>query len=103
MSFKDGDERESHRQYYLPTVEIKDYKVMIDGRNLFDQPIKNDLKTYGNIIKIATGQGNDYTTACLLDYPYFKKYYKSIAIDLRKQQKLDADPKATQQINYTEV
>ena len=48
-----------------------------------------------------TGQGNDYTTVCLLCYPYFKKYYKLIAIDLRKQQSLDADPKAIQQINIT--
>ena len=61
---------------------------MIDGRNFFDQPIKNDLKTYDNIRKVATGQGDDYTTGCLLDYPYFKKYYKLIAIDLSKRQKL---------------
>ena len=101
MSFKDDDGRESHKQYFLPTVEIKDYDVMIDGRNFFDQPIKNDLKTYDNIRKVATGQGDDYTTGCLLDYPYFKKYYKLIAIDLSKQQKLDADPKAIQQINFT--
>ena len=74
---------------------------MIDGRNFFDHPIKNDLKTYDNIRKIATGQGDDYTTGCLLDYPYFKIYYKLIAIDLSKQQKLDADPKAIQQINLT--
>ena len=74
LSFKDDDGRESHKQYYLPTVEIKDYNVMIDGRNFFDQPIKNDLKTYDNIRKIAKDQGDDYTTVCLLDYPYFKKY-----------------------------
>ena len=71
---------------YLPTVEIKDYNVMIDGRNFFDQPIENNLKTYYNIRKIATGQGDDYTTGCLLDYTYFKKYSKLIAIDLSKQQ-----------------
>ena len=59
------------------------------------------MKTYDNITKIATGQGDDYTTGCLLDYPYFKIYYKLIAIDLSKQQKLDADPKAIQQINFT--
>ena len=58
---------------------------MIDGRNLFDQPIKNNLKTYDNIRKIVTGQGDDYTTGCLLDYSYFKKYCKLIAIDLSKQ------------------
>ena len=65
---------------------------MITERNFFNQPIKNDLKTYDSIRKIATGQGDDYTTGGLLDYPYFKKYYKLIAIDLSKQ-KLDADPK----------
>ena len=94
MSFKDYDGLESHNQYYLPTVEMKDYNVMIDGRNFFDQTIKNDLKTYDNIRKIATGQGDHYISGCLLDYPYFKKYYKWIAIDLNKQQKLDAHPKA---------
>ena len=55
-------------------MEIEDYDVMVDGRNFFDQPIKNDLKTYNNIRKIATGQGDDYTTGCLLYYPYFKNY-----------------------------
>ena len=74
---------------------------MIDGRNFFDQPINSDLKTYENIRKIATGQGDDYTTGCLLDYSYFKDYYKMIAIDLSKQQVLDADPTAIQQINFT--
>ena len=72
-------------------MEIKDYNVMINERNFFDQPIKNFLKTHKHIGKIATGQGDDYTTGCFLDYPYFKKYFKLIAIDLNKQQKLDAD------------
>ena len=54
-------------------VEIKDYNVKIDGRNFFDQPINNNIKTYTNIRKIATVQGDDYTTGCLLDYPYFKE------------------------------
>ena len=57
---------------------------MINGINFFDQPIKNDLKTYDNIRKITTGQGDDYTTGCILDYPCFKKYYKLIATDLSK-------------------
>ena len=73
MSFKDDDGPESHKQYYLPTVEVKDYNVMIDGRNSFDQPIKNDLKTYDNIRKIATSKGDDYIAElCLLDYPYIE-------------------------------
>ena len=75
---------------------------MIDGRNLFDQPVKNDLRTYDNIQKIVTGQEDEYSTDCLLDYLYFKKYCKLIAIDLSKQQALHADPKAIQQIDFTE-
>ena len=65
---------------------------MMDSKNLFDQPISSDLKTFENIRKIATSQGNDYTTGCLLDCSYFKDYYKMIAKDLSKQQVLDADP-----------
>ena len=74
---------------------------MIDGKDFFDQPVKNNKITYENIRKIATGQGDDYTTDCLLDYIYFKDYYKMIAVDLSKQQALNADPKAIQQINFT--
>ena len=59
------------------------------------------IEKHDNIRKIATGQADDYTTGCLLDYLYFKNYYKLIAIDLSKQQKLDTDPKAIQQINFT--
>ena len=74
---------------------------MIDGKNFFDQPINTMTKTYENIRKIATGQGDEYTTGCLLDYSYFKNYYKMIVIDLSKQQELDADPRAIEQINFT--
>ena len=79
----------------------KDYNVKIDGRNFFDQPISDDIKTYENIRKIAAGQGDDYTTGCLLDYHYFKENYKMIAIDLSKRKVLDGDPSAIQQINFT--
>ena len=89
LSFKDDDGRKSYKQYYLPTAKIKDYNVVIDGRNFFDKPIRNDLKTCDNIKKIETGQGDDYITVCLLDYLYFKKYYKLIAVDLSKKQKLN--------------
>ena len=74
---------------------------MIDGRNFFDQAIDSMTKTYKNIRKIAIGQGYDYTNGCLLDYTYFKENCKLIAIDLSKQQELDADPRAIQQINLT--
>ena len=101
LAFEDDDYRTSDEQYYLPTVELKDYNIMINGENFFDQPIKNNKVTYDNIRKIATGQGDDNTTGCLLDYPYFKNPYKMIAVDLSKQQALDADPRAIQQINFT--
>ena len=61
---------------------------MIDGKNVSDQPINSNLKTYDNIRKVTTGQGDDYTTGCLLDYIYLKNYYKMIVIDLSKKQAL---------------
>ena len=70
-------------------------------KTFFDQPINSKFKTYENVQKIAAGQGDDYTTGCLLDYSYFKDCYKMIAIDLSKQQALDADLRAIQQINVT--
>ena len=73
---------------------------MIDGTNFFNQPINNNFKTYENIRKIVTGQGDDYTTGCFVDYSYFNKDYKMIALDLSKQQVLDTDPRAIQQINF---
>ena len=101
LSFESEDDRRSHSNYYLPKVEVKDYNVMIDGKNLFDQPKNNDIKTYENITKTATGQGDDYATGCLLDYLYYKENYKMISIDLSKQQALDANPRANQQLNFT--
>ena len=74
---------------------------IFDGKNIFDQPVKNDLITYGNILKIATGQGDDYTTGCWLDYNFLKIHYKMIATALRKKQALDAHPKTIQQISFT--
>ena len=100
LSFENEDDRTSDSTHHLPKIEIHN-NVMIDGKNFFDQPINSELKTYENVRRIATGQGADYTTGCLSDYSYFKDYYKMIAIDLSKQQVLDADPRAIQQINFT--
>ena len=101
LAFENDTQRTSHAGYYLPNVEIKDYNVMINRENYFDQPVKNKKTTYHNIRKIATGYGDDYTTGCLLDYPYFIETYKMIAVDLSKQKALDFDPRAIQQINFT--
>ena len=65
-------------------IEIKDYNIMIDGKSFFYQPIKDNKVTYENIRKVITGQGDDYTTGCLLDYIYFKNHYKIIVVDLSK-------------------
>ena len=101
LAFENDTQGTSAKGYYLPNVEIKDYNIMINGENFFDQPIKNDKVTYENIRKICTGSGDDYTNDPLLDYPYFKDSCKIIAVDLSKQQALDADPRAIQQINFT--
>ena len=74
---------------------------MINGENFFDQPIKNNKVSHENIRKVATGKGDDYATGCLLVYPYINDTYKMIAIALSKQQALDTDPRAIQQINFT--
>ena len=68
------------------------------GRN--NQPIFEQIRKYDKIRKIATGQGDDYTKGCLLDYQYFKNHYQLIAVNLSKQKELDADPRAIQQIEF---
>ena len=85
----------------LIMIKTTHYNFMIDGRNCFDQTVKNGLWTKDNISEIATGQSNDYTTVCLLDYPYFEEYYVLIWIDLIKQQKLNANPEEMQQTSFT--
>ena len=82
-------------------MEIKDYKFIIDGQNVFDEPVKNDMRTYDDIQKLATCSGDNYTTGCLLDCPYFNEHFELIAMDLSKQQALDVDPKVIQKINLT--
>ena len=101
LAYENDTQRTSYKGYYLPNVEVKDYNVTINGENFFDQPIKNYKVTYENIRKIATSQGDYYTTGCLVNYPYVNDTYKMIAIDLIKQPPLDVDPRAIQQINFT--
>ena len=92
---------DSYKKYFLPRVKIDNYNIEIDGRNFYDQPVNNSIKQYDEVRKISTGQGDDYTTGCLLDYSYFRKNYRVIAADLSKQKALDADSKAIQQIIFT--
>ena len=90
-------ERNHHRKYFLPRVDITNYNLLTDGRNFYDQPINDTINKCDELRKIATGQWDDYTTGCLLDFQYFKNHYNLIAIDLSKQKELDADSKAIQQ------
>ena len=79
----------SHTKYFLPRVNITNYNVLIDGRNFYDQPINDSIKQCDEIRKTATGQGDDYTTGCLLDYQYFKDHYQLIAVDFSKQKEFE--------------
>ena len=96
LSFDNNAARTEHREHFLPFVQIKDYNVMIDCCTIFDQPLKNDLRTNDTIRKIATGQSDNYATGCLVNYAYFKENCKTIVIDLSKHKALNADPKAIQ-------
>ena len=95
---QDNNDRQSFSRFYLPNVMVKDYNVIIDKLAFFDLPIKTEEEAYEKIIDIS--RNNEYTTGNLLDYDYFKKYYKLIAIDLSKQQVLQGNKDLVQQINF---
>ena len=92
---------DSHRRYFLPRVKIKNHNIKIDGRNVYYQPIDDLIKQYDEVRKVSARQGDDYTTSCLLDFPYFKSNYRLIAADVSKKKALDADSRAIQQIIFT--
>ena len=91
--------RNGQQKYYLPRIDLEKYNV-IDGRNFYDNPIESDIEKYRELKKVMIGKGEDYTTGSLLDFNYFDKYYKLVAVDLSKQKELDADPRAIQQIEF---
>ena len=92
--------RNGQQKYYLPRIDLNKYNVIINGRYFYDNPIESDIEKYIELKKVMTGKGEDYTTGYLLDYDYFKKNYKLVAVDLSKQKELDADPRAIQQIEF---
>ena len=92
--------RNSQRKHYLPRIDLKKYNVIIDGRNFYDNQIESDIGKYRELKKVMIGKGEDYTTGSLLDYDYFNKHYKLVAVDLSKKKELDADPRAIQQIEF---
>ena len=88
------------RKYYLPRIDLNKYDVIIDGRNFYDSPIENNIEKYRELKKVMIGKGEDCTTGSLLDFHYFNKHFKLVAVDLSKQKELDADPRAIQQIEF---
>ena len=96
LAFENDTQRTSPKGYYLSNVQIKNYNVMNNGENVFDQPIKDNKVTYENIRKVAVSKGDNYKTVCSLDYPYFRDNYKMIAVDLSRQQALDPNPRKIQ-------
>ena len=87
LSFENENDRTLFLKYYAPSIQTKEFNVLIDRKRFFDMPIKNGKETYEQIIEM--GRNNDYTTGNLLDYEYFSKHYKLFAIDLNKQIELE--------------
>ena len=98
LAYQNADDRKSFSQFYLPKVLVKDFNVIIDKLAFFDLPIKVEEEAYKKIIDVS--RNNEYTTGNLLDYDFFKKHYKLIAIDLSKQQVLQENEDLIQQINF---
>ena len=98
LAYQTANDRQSFSRFYLPRVMVKDYNVIIDKLAFFDLPIKTEEEAYEKNIDIS--RNNEYATGNLLDYDYFKKYYKLIAIDLSKQQVLRENEDLIQQINF---
>ena len=98
LAYQTADDRQSFSQFYLLKVMVKDFIVIIDKLAFFDLPLKTEEEAFEKIIDIS--RNNEYTIGNLLDYDYFKKYYKLIAIDLSKQQVLQENEDLIQQINF---
>ena len=98
LAYQTADDGQSFSRLYLPNVMVKDYNVIIDKLAFFDLPIKTKEEAYEKIIDIS--RNNEYKTVNMLDYDYFKKHYKLIAIDLSKQQVLQENGDLIQQINF---
>ena len=98
---RNANTEESRRRYYLPRVEIKDYNVLIYGRNFYDQNVNNSIVRYNELLTMTTGRSEDYSTGCLLDYNYYIKDFNIVGIDLSHQAVLDSDLKINhQQIEF---
>ena len=92
--------KNEQRKHYLLRIDLKEYNVIIDARNFYDNPIKSDIEKYKELKKVMSKKGEDYATGSLLDFNCFNEHYKLVAVDLSKQKELDADPRAIQQIEF---
>ena len=89
-----------YRKYFTPSTEIKDYNLLIDGRNFYDQNISDSITRYNELLKQTTGRSEEYTTGSLISYDYYLKDFNIVAINVSQQSILDYDPKAIQQIEF---
>ena len=97
---RNANTEESRRRYYLPRAEIKDYNILINGRNFYDQNVNSSILRYNELLKMTTGRSEDYSKGYLLDYDYYIKEFNIVGIDLSHQAVLDSDPKKNQQIEF---
>ena len=97
---RNANTEESRRRYYLPRAEIKDYNVLIDGRNFYGQNVNSSIVRYNEYLKMTTGRSADYSTRCLLDYDYYIKDFNIVGIYLSHQAVLDSDLKINQQTEF---
>ena len=86
---RNANTEESRRRYYLPRAEIKDYNILVDGRNFYDQNVNSSIVRYNELLNMTTGRSEDYSTGCLLDYDYYIKDFNILGIDLSNQSVLD--------------
>ena len=97
---RNASTEESRRRYYLSRAEIKDYNVLIDGRNFYDQNVNSSIVRYNEVLKMTTRRSEDYSTGCFLDYYYYIQDFNIAGIALSHQDVLDSDPKINQQIEF---
>ena len=99
IGFANDLQRNSHQRYFLPRIDIKDYNVLIDGRNFYDQNVNDEIKKHEELRGVMTGKEN-YETGSLLDYAYYKKEYKLVACDISEQKIFDSNRRYCQQIEF---
>ena len=91
MNSKNDVKRCNTQKYYLLKGIIDNYNAIMNGKRFHGEVFHSDIKQYEEIKKLTTGQGEDYTSGCLVDYDYIKNHYRLITVDLSRQKELDAE------------